>query len=140
MAQVGPMDVTRERGLSGSRSRRWVFVAIGHGFVALGVIGAFVPLMPTTIFLILAASCYAKGSVRLHQKLMSHRTFGPALRNWEQHHAMSVRAKTAAITAIVVSFAIGFVFIPLWWIRVIHVSIGLALVTWIARIRTTRSR
>ncbi|MCC7134260.1 MAG: YbaN family protein [Gemmatimonadales bacterium] len=135
MAQVAPLEYpsTVE---AASRRSRWAFVAAGHLFVALGVVGAFLPVMPTTVFLILAASCYARGSARFHQKLRGHPTFGPVVRDWEEHRAMSRRAKTIAVSMIVVSFGFALFFIPLTWIRVLHVAIGVALVAFILRIRT----
>lgn len=133
MAQAGLLE---HPSIDRSRSRRWAFLAAGHFFVALGVVGAFLPIMPTTVFLILAASCYARGSARLHQKLRSHPTFGPVVRDWEEHRAMSRRAKTIAISMIVGSFGFALFFIPLAWIRVLHVAIGAAVVALILRIRT----
>jgi hypothetical protein len=134
MTQVTPVEYPATR-TTRSRGRRWAFLVAGHGFVVLGVIGAFLPVMPTTIFLILAGSCYARGSTRLHQKLLANPRFGPALRDWELHRAMSRRAKIIAIGVIVASFAFAFPFIPRWWIRVLHLGIGVALVALILRIR-----
>lgn len=138
MNGTGPGDLAENKTLATSQSRRWAYVMAGHTFVALGVIGAFLPVMPTTIFLILAASCYGKGSTKLHRKLMSHRTFGPILLDWEANRAMTVRTKVIAISAIVVGFAIGAYYIPLWWIRIIHITIGLALVSYLLNVRTKR--
>lgn len=133
-------DVGRERvGIEASRGSRWVLLAAGHTFVALGVIGAFLPIMPTTVFLILAASCYGKASPALHRKLLAHRTFGPVVRDWEEHRAMSVKAKAVAIVMIVAAFAGSYFAIPLTWIRIIHVVTGLALITFILRVRTRRA-
>ncbi|MHB1327114.1 MAG: YbaN family protein [Gemmatimonadales bacterium] len=138
MNGTGPGDLAEEKTLATSQSRRWAYVMAGHTFVALGVIGAFLPIMPTTIFLILAASCYGRGSAQLHRKLMSHRTFGPILHDWEANRAMTVRTKAIAISAIVVGFAIGAYYIPLWWIRIIHITIGLALISYLANVNTKR--
>ena len=85
---------------------RHVWTALGLINVALGIIGAFLPVMPTTIFLIIAAWCFAKGSPRLHNWLMSHPRFGPTLRNWQDHGAIPRRAKILAVGMIATSFAI----------------------------------
>ena len=64
------------------RLMRGVYLALGIGFVALGFIGAFLPVLPTTPFLVLAAACFARSSPRLENWLLQHPQFGPLLRNW----------------------------------------------------------
>ncbi len=122
--------------LASSRGARWAYLAAGHSFVALGIVGAFVPLLPTTVFLVLAASCYARASTRFYQRLMSHPTFGPIVRDWREHRSMSPRAKRLALTMIGVTFAVTLWIIPLAWVRVLHILIGAALVVFILRIKT----
>lgn len=122
--------------LASSRGARWAYLAAGHSFLALGIVGAFVPLLPTTVFLILAASCYARASTRFYHRLMSHPTFGPIVRDWREHRSMTVRAKRLALAMIGVTFALTLWIIPLAWVRVLHILIGAALVIFILRIKT----
>lgn len=72
------------------------WLALGCLFVGLGMVGAVLPLMPTTIFLILAAGCFARSSPRLEAWLLDHPKFGPTLRNWREHGAIAPRAKAMA--------------------------------------------
>jgi hypothetical protein len=75
-------------------------------FVALGFIGALLPLMPTTIFLILAAGCFARSSPRLEAWLLNHPRFGPTLRAWRAEGAIGRRAKIAACSGIALGYAL----------------------------------
>ena len=80
------------------RLSRGLWLALGLGSTALGLIGAVVPLMPTTIFLIIAAYCFSRSSERLEAWLLGHRHFGPTLIAWRRDGAIGRRAKIAACT------------------------------------------
>lgn len=99
---------------------RYVFLCLGWFFVALGVIGAFLPVLPTTPFLLLAVACFARSSPKLEAWLMNHRTFGPPLKNWRERGAISRRAKIMAISLMVLSYA-GFWFgsHPAAWLAIL---------------------
>ena len=87
-------------------SMRYLYLGLGWFFVALGVIGAFLPVMPTTIFLIIAAWCFARSSPELEAWLLAHPLFGATLRNWRERGAISKRAKLMACGMIAVSYCI----------------------------------
>ncbi|WP_026177407.1 YbaN family protein [Thiobacillus denitrificans] len=114
---------------------RLVFAALGTLFLGLGVAGLFLPVLPTTPFLLLAAACYARSSRRIFDWLLSHAHFGPLIREWREHRAIPYRAKRIALILIALSFAIsvGF-FIPGWLAKLGMAMGGLALMAWIARI------
>ena len=80
------------------------WLVLGCVFVALGVIGAILPLMPTTIFLILAAGCFARSSPRLEAWLLDHPRFGPTLRAWRRDGAIGGRAKAMACGGITLGY------------------------------------
>jgi len=86
--------------------RRAMWLTLGLLFVALGFIGAFLPLMPTTIFLILAVGCFARSSPRLETWLLSHPRFGGTLRAWREEGAMSSTAKIMACTGMTAGYAL----------------------------------
>ncbi|SFI53564.1 YbaN family protein [Celeribacter neptunius] len=83
---------------------RYIHLTLGVFCVALGFIGVFLPVMPTTIFLILAAFFFTKGSPRLRQWLLDHAHFGPGIRAWEKTGAIPRRIKAISITMMMMSF------------------------------------
>lgn len=85
---------------------RYFYQLLGVICVALGIIGALLPVMPTTVFLLIALWAFGKSSPRCHQWLLNHPRFGKTLLAWEQHRAMSLRAKKCAISSLFISFAI----------------------------------
>ena len=96
---------------------RWAWFALGWFLVVLGFIGALLPVMPTTVFLIGAAGCFARSSPRFEQWLLDHRWFGPSLRNWRANRAIPLKAKYIAIPSMAGGFAIMmFTAHPPFWV------------------------
>ena len=89
--------------------KRPIFFAAGSLLVAVGFVGAFLPLLPTTPFLILAAACFARSSPRLENWLLNHRQFGPMLRAWREHGAIPAKAKAFACIGMSAGYAV------FWW-------------------------
>ena len=77
-----------------------LFTITGIFFLALAFIGAFLPLLPTTPFLLVAATCFAKSSPRLHQILLNNKVFGPIIYHWQQSRSIPKRAKIIALGSI----------------------------------------
>jgi uncharacterized membrane protein YbaN (DUF454 family) len=84
---------------------RAVYLVLGFVFFALGAIGAVVPGLPTTVFMLLALWAFARSSPRFHAWLYHHRLFGPSLQEWHQYHVIPVRAKLLAVTMMTGSLA-----------------------------------
>ena len=91
---------------------RVVWAGFGLSFLAVGLVGIVVPLLPTTPFVLLAAVCFARGSRRLHAGLQGRPVFGSALYQWKKYGAVSRPAKRAAIVAMAavppITFLLGF--------------------------------
>ena len=86
--------------------RRNGYLALGWICVALGLVGVFVPIMPTTVFILVAAWAFARSSPRLHQWLRDHPHFGEPLVAWERHRAIPRRARRVALAMLALSYAI----------------------------------
>ncbi len=82
-------------------------VVLGWLFVVLGAIGAVLPIMPTTIFLIIALGIFSKSSPRFHQMLLNNKWFGRELRQWEETKSISRQSKIKATVMIVLTFGVS---------------------------------
>ena len=91
-------------GIQSSRFARAAFLGLGFIFVGLGFIGAFLPVLPTTPFLILAAACFARSSTRFENWLLNHPRFGPLLKDWRARGAIPRKAKFAALAGMIFGF------------------------------------
>lgn len=121
--------------LHDSRSIRWVFLVLGSLFLLIGVIGIFVPLLPTAPFVLLAAGCYARGSERLYGWLLYQPTLGPTVREWQAHRCIPYRTKCYAIGLMTLTIGISIV----WFVRPLALQLGVAafgfaLAIWMYRI------
>lgn len=78
--------------------QRVLWLLAGLLSLATGIVGIFLPLLPTTPFVLLAAFCFSRGSTRCEHWLLNHPRFGPMVRDWREHHAIPLRAKQLAWT------------------------------------------
>ena len=85
---------------------RWAWWLLAYASLGLGIIGVFVPGLPTTVFILVAAWAAARGSRRLEQRLLAHPRFGPVIRSWRRHRAVPRRAKWAATVAMLACAAV----------------------------------
>lgn len=96
------------------RLHRPILLAAGLLCLAIGALGLFVPLLPTTPFLLLAAACFSRSSRRMHTWLLGNRIFGPILRDWEERGAIAPRVKriSTLLMLALISYPLGFLPIP----------------------------
>ena len=118
---------------------RVLFGVAGLVSLGLGIAGAFLPVLPTTPLVLLAAACFARSYRPFHEWLLAHRHFGPMVHDWHAHRSVSRRTKIVAISTMAASLAFTIVFLlesP--WVRGGLVALGVALAVWMIRLPSRR--
>jgi uncharacterized membrane protein YbaN (DUF454 family) len=87
--------------------KRRLLITIGTICVAIGVIGIFVPILPTTPFLLLAAACYLRSSPRFHRWLMNNRLFGTYIRNYTEGRGIPIKVKLFTVALLWLTIGIS---------------------------------
>ena len=111
-------------------SLMWVALA-GLSF-SIGVLGIFLPLLPTTVFMLMAVYCASKGSPRFEAWIRSQEYVGPLLVNWEQERAIPRRAKLAAVSMLALSALIVIWSLGQGWLRWAVVVLLFVIALWLA--------
>ncbi len=108
-----------------SRLAKVLYGLAGGLALLLGIAGIFLPGLPTTPFVLLAAACFAKASPRVHQWMLQHRVLGPILHNWQEHRSLTRRIKWVAITSMMVTMIFSFwAFAGMPWIQATLLLLG----------------
>ncbi len=119
---------------------RYVLIGLGSIFLGLGVLGVFLPVLPTTPFVLLAGACYARSSERLYEWLLNNRLLGPSIREWGETKSIGRRAKITAILMIVTSFSFTVYVMEELVVRIGLAALGVGLVVFLLIVRTSRPR
>ncbi len=115
----------------------WCLLVLGLLFTALGAAGAFLPLLPTTPFLLLASACFVRSSPAFHRRLLANRLFGPYIAQWQHDRTVPREAKRKAYGLVVVTFALSIVLVDATWLRGMLAGVGIALIGLLAWLPTT---
>jgi hypothetical protein len=106
---------------------RALYFAAGLGLTGLGIIGLILPVMPGTVFLILAAAAFARSSPRFERWLLDHPRLGPGVRLWREKQGIPRRAKRLAIGMMALSLVLlVFVGVPWWAVTLTTIVMGAA--------------
>ena len=112
---------------------RIAILAIGFCATGLGVLGIFLPVLPTVPLLLMAAACFARSSERFHQWLLSHNRLGPMIKSYTSGQGITLRSKVSAIGMIWIVIPVSaFIVHPLWLkylLVIIAISITLYLLS-----------
>ena len=118
---------------------RWILIISGFVLIGIGILGVFLPLLPTTIFFILAAWCFARSSAKFHHWLHHNRWFGKYLRDYSAEKGMTVKSKIFSILFLWAGIIISSVFLTdNLYIRILLLAIAVG-VTWhISSLKTAK--
>lgn len=113
---------------------RFVLISAGSLCVGLGILGVFLPVLPTTPFLLLAAACYARSSPRFYRCLLENRFCGPLIEEWRAHRAIPYRTKLSAIGLMAATLGVSILMVHPLWLRSLLGLLGVCLALFIYRI------
>jgi uncharacterized membrane protein YbaN (DUF454 family) len=122
-----------------NRLKRQLLITIGTICVAIGVIGIFIPILPTTPFLLLAAACYMRSSQKFYNWLMNNRLFGTYMRNYIEGRGIPIKVKVFTIALLWVTIGISVWAVANWVVTVILLIIATAVTLHIIFIKARRS-
>lgn len=110
---------------------RWAWWLLAYASLGLGLLGVVLPGLPTVPFILVAAWAAMRGSPRLHAWLLAHRMFGPMIRNWQDHGAVTRRSKVLAICTMALCAVILFLLAPLRWVAMGATAIMAIVAVWL---------
>lgn len=115
-----------------------ILIVLGGIFLVLAVLGVFLPLLPTTPFLLLASACFARSSTKLHNWLRNHGSFGRYLRDYEDGHGIPLRAKVIAMAMMWPSMFYSMYRVPLLPVRILLLLIAFGVTVYLWRLPTAK--
>lgn len=118
---------------------RYLYFMSGVLLVAIGVIGIFLPILPTTIFLILASACFIKSSPQANEWLRNHKILGMYIKNYQDKSGLTIKSKIINITFLwVMISASAILFTELWYIRLLLLAIAIGVTTHLVMVKTKK--
>lgn len=117
-----------------------MLLVIGWLSVTLGIIGIFLPILPTTPFLLLAAACFVRSSRRFYDWLVKHPRLGPWFRDYLEGNGIPVKAKVYAIATMWFSIGVSCWLVPMFWARIGMLASATLVSIYILRVKTLPAR
>lgn len=122
-----------------SALKKYALISAGLASTALGVAGIFIPLLPTTPFLLLAAACFLRSSDSLYEKLTTHRILGEYIRNYSEKRAIDLKAKVTAIVLLWLSIGYSAIYIVnVIYVKVILLAVAACVTAHLLTLKTLR--
>lgn len=125
-------------GMSEPPRLRWAWWLLAYASLGVGIVGIFLPVLPTTVFVLIAAYAASRGSRRLHDYLLRHAAFGPMILQWREHGAVSRAAKWAASFSMLFCAAVILATMywsgpHRWWMAALPIACMAAVLAWLWR-------
>ncbi len=118
---------------------RYFLLIIGYLCVGLGVLGIFLPILPTTPFLLLASYLFYRSSPKAQQWLLTHKYLGAYISDFQIHKAIPLRVKIYSVSMLWITILLSaFVFIEFWWLRLVLILIAIAVTIHILSFKTKK--
>jgi len=121
-----------------SKGVRLAFLIGGHISLGLAAVGVVLPVMPATVFLLIAAFCYARGSEKFYDWLLGHKWFGPPIKDWQRSKAMTVKSKVVAIISVVAGVSVSMFLIKTPWMRIVLGVVVVGVIVTVLLIKTKK--
>lgn len=118
---------------------RWLYLGIGITALFMGILGIFLPVLPTTPFVLLAAGCFARSSERFHGYLLGHRIAGPIIREWCEHRSVTRQVKRWAYLVMTLSFGSSILIVSSWGLKGMLAVMAVILFLFIWRVPVRKS-
>lgn len=115
---------------------RWALVLLGLSLTALAVVGVFLPVLPTTPFLLLAATCFARSSPAMHRRLLANRVLGSYMSQWQRERTIPREARRKACGMVVLTFALSIALVDSMELRLMLGAVGGCLLLILSRLPT----
>ena len=123
------------------KTMKFRFAFLGSVSLVVGIMGVFLPVLPTTPFLLLAAAMYMRSSQRLYDWLMSHKHLGAYIRIFREHKALPLRVKVVSVTMVWATLLYcAFVVAKEWWMSAIFIAIAIGVTIHILSYKTLKKR
>ena len=128
---------SKQRDKTSNQLFKWILITAGTIFVGLGILGIFLPILPTTPFLLLAAACYARSSKRFYDWLINNKLFGAYIKNYREGKGVPLKVKvfTISLLWITILFSVFFI-IHISWVKIILIIIAFGVTVHILTIKT----
>lgn len=131
-------DLSSETVISERPIVRWTLMIAGTVLVGIGILGIFLPLLPTTVFFLMAAWCYARSSRRFYDWLHSNRYFGKYLKNYREGRGITRANKISTIVILWCSILYSMTVVHTWYVLLILAAVGIGVTVHLVMIPTHR--